>query len=110
MLVSKGGVDQKRTIFPEKYDNPYLQRLPVDTLKIDQTFIRGMRRDSDSAAIVHSTIDLAHSLRLLVIAEGVEDDETFSHLAAMTCDQAQGYCISRPLPVDEFQGWCKGRA
>ncbi len=88
----------------------YLQRLPVDALKIDQTFIRGMRRDSDSAAIVHSTIDLAHSLRLLVIAEGVEDDETFSHLAAMACDQAQGYCISRPLPADEFQGWYMGRA
>jgi EAL domain-containing protein (putative c-di-GMP-specific phosphodiesterase class I) len=88
----------------------YLQRLPVDALKIDQTFISGMRRNSDSAAIVHSTIDLAHSLRLLVIAEGVEDDETFSDLAAMACDQAQGYCISRPLPADDFQRWCMGRA
>ena len=88
----------------------YLQRLPVDALKIDQTFIKGMRRNSDSASIVHSTIDLAHSLRLLVIAEGVEDEETFSHLAAMSCDQAQGYCISRPLPADEFQRWCVGRA
>ncbi|WP_298236009.1 GGDEF domain-containing protein [uncultured Azohydromonas sp.] len=88
----------------------YLQRLPVDAIKIDQTFIRGMKRDSDSAAIVHSTIDLAHSLRLLAVAEGVEDDETFSHLAAMACDQAQGYCISRPLPAEEFQGWCMGRA
>ncbi|WP_157267141.1 bifunctional diguanylate cyclase/phosphodiesterase [Azohydromonas aeria] len=88
----------------------YLQRLPVDALKIDQTFIKRMRRDSDSAAIVHSTIDLAHSLRLLVIAEGVEDDETFNDLAAMACDQAQGYCISRPLPADQFQGWCVGRA
>jgi diguanylate cyclase (GGDEF)-like protein len=88
----------------------YLQRLPVDALKIDQTFIRGMRRNSDSAAIVHSTIDLAHSLRLLVIAEGVEDDETFSDLAAMACDQAQGYCISRPLPAAEFPGWCMRRA
>jgi EAL domain-containing protein (putative c-di-GMP-specific phosphodiesterase class I) len=82
----------------------------VDALKIDQTFISGMRRNSDSAAIVHSTIDLAHSLRLLVIAEGVEDDETFSDLAAMACDQAQGYCISRPLPADDFQRWCMGRA
>ncbi|NML17925.1 bifunctional diguanylate cyclase/phosphodiesterase [Azohydromonas caseinilytica] len=88
----------------------YLQRLPVDAIKIDQSFIRGMQRDGDSAAIVHSTIDLAHSLRLLVVAEGVEDQETYSHLAAMACDQAQGYCISRPLPAVEFQQWCAGRA
>jgi diguanylate cyclase (GGDEF)-like protein len=88
----------------------YLQRLPVDTIKIDQSFISSMERDADSAAIVHSTIDLAHSLRLLVIAEGVEDAQTFTHLAAMNCDQVQGYCISRPLPADEFQGWCAERA
>jgi EAL domain-containing protein (putative c-di-GMP-specific phosphodiesterase class I) len=88
----------------------YLQRLPVDTIKIDQSFISNMERDTDSAAIVHSTIDLAHSLRLLVIAEGVEDAQTFTHLAAMACDQVQGYCVSQPLPADEFQGWCAGRA
>jgi EAL domain-containing protein (putative c-di-GMP-specific phosphodiesterase class I) len=51
----------------------YLQQLPVDAIEIDQSLIRGLQRDTDSAAIVHSTIDLAHSLRLLVIAEGVED-------------------------------------
>jgi EAL domain-containing protein (putative c-di-GMP-specific phosphodiesterase class I) len=88
----------------------YLQRLPVDAIKIDQSFIRRMQRDNDSAAIVHSTIDLAHSQRLLVIAEGLENEQTFSHLAAMDCDQVQGYCISRPLPAEQFAHWCVERA
>jgi diguanylate cyclase (GGDEF)-like protein len=88
----------------------YLQRLPVDAIKIDQSFIRSMQRDNDSAAIVHSTIDLAHSLRLLVIAEGVEDEQTFTRLAAMACDQVQGYCISRPMPAEQFSHWCAQHA
>jgi diguanylate cyclase (GGDEF)-like protein len=83
----------------------YLQRLPVDALKIDQSFIADMQRNKDSATIVRSTIELAHNLDLSVIAEGVEDEGTFDRLATLGCDMAQGYCISRPMPADQFQTW-----
>jgi EAL domain-containing protein (putative c-di-GMP-specific phosphodiesterase class I) len=83
----------------------YLQRLPVDALKIDQSFIADMQRNRDSATIVRSTIELAHNLDLSVIAEGVEDEDTFDRLATLGCDMAQGYCIGRPMPADQFQTW-----
>ena len=83
----------------------YLQRLPVDSIKIDQSFVTDMMSNKDSATIVRSTIELAHNLNLTVIAEGVEDQGTFDHLADLGCDMAQGYCISRPIPADEFQAW-----
>ena len=59
----------------------------------------------DSATIVRSTIELAHNLDLSVIAEGVEDQRTFDELAALGCDMAQGYCISQPIPVEQFRAW-----
>ncbi len=83
----------------------YLQRLPVDSIKIDQSFVTDMVTNKDSAAIVRSTIELAHILDLTVIAEGVEDQGTFEQLAALGCDMAQGYCISRPIPADQFRAW-----
>ena len=83
----------------------YLQRLPVDSIKIDQSFVADMVTNKDSAAIVRSTIELAHILDLTVIAEGVEDQGTFERLAALGCDMAQGYCIGRPIPADQFAGW-----
>jgi EAL domain-containing protein (putative c-di-GMP-specific phosphodiesterase class I) len=64
-----------------------------------------MVEDAGCAAIVRSTIDLAHNLKLQVIAEGVEDDATFDALEALGCDAAQGFCISRPMPAGEFEGW-----
>ena len=83
----------------------YLRRLPVDSIKIDQSFVTDMVTNKDSAAIVRSTIELAHILDLTVIAEGVEDQGTFEQLAALGCDMAQGYCISRPIPADQFRAW-----
>ena len=83
----------------------YLQRLPVDALKIDQSFVCDMTTNKDSATIVRSTIELAHNLDLTVTAEGVEDQGTFERLAALGCDMAQGYCISRPIPADQFRAW-----
>jgi EAL domain-containing protein (putative c-di-GMP-specific phosphodiesterase class I) len=83
----------------------YLQKLPVDAIKIDQSFVVDMLRNKDSATIVRSTIELAHNLDLTVIAEGVEDQGTFDHLASLGCDIAQGYCISRPIPAEQFQSW-----
>ena len=88
----------------------YLRQLPVDSLKIDQSFVSGMQRDRGCAAIVHSTIELAHSLGLSVVAEGVEDQATLTQLDTLACDMAQGYCISRPLPAEEFKGWWTQKA
>jgi predicted signal transduction protein with EAL and GGDEF domain len=81
----------------------YLKRFRLDTLKIDRSFVSELGHDVDDAAIVRSIIVLAHSLRLNVIAEGVETIEQLEFLRQMGCDQYQGYYASRPLPVDQFE-------
>ena len=83
----------------------YLKRLPVDELKIDKSFVMGMEAGEDDAMIVRSTIDLAHNLGLTVVAEGVETAGILERLRALACDEAQGYHIARPLPVDDFLAW-----
>jgi len=77
----------------------YLRSLPIGALKIDRSFVSHMLEDEGSHIIVRSTIELAHNLGLTVVAEGVEDAATYSALADMGCDLAQGYHISRPLPA-----------
>jgi diguanylate cyclase len=88
----------------------YLRRLPVDAIKIDQSFVREMTSSRDAATIVRSTIALAHDLSLKVVAEGVEDQPTFDALSALGCDIAQGYCIGRPMPASEFPAWARQHA
>lgn len=83
----------------------YLKRLPIDELKIDKSFVTAMVHDSDDAAIVRSTIDLAHNLGLRVVAEGVEDEATYELLAGMHCDAVQGYYISRPVEAPALIEW-----
>ncbi len=83
----------------------YLQKLPVDIIKIDQSFVANMVSSSDSAVIVHSTIELAHNLKLKTVAEGVENDETWARLAQLGCDMAQGYYIHEPIAADQFKDW-----
>ena len=83
----------------------YLKRLPVDELKIDKSFVMGMEAGEDDAMIVRSTIDLAHNLGLTVVAEGVETAAILARLRTLACDEAQGYHIARPLPVDDFLAW-----
>ena len=80
----------------------YLQRLPVRRLKIDRSFVAGVVDDQASAAIVRSTIELAHALGLSVVAEGVEDDETLRALVRMDCYAAQGFGIGRPVPAGQI--------
>ncbi|MEQ8439664.1 MAG: sensor domain-containing phosphodiesterase [Ilumatobacter fluminis] len=83
----------------------YLRRLPVQELKIDQSFVSGMLLDPQDEVIVRSTIDLGHNLRLSVVAEGVEDEATLHALASMGCDVAQGFWIARPLSAPELIAW-----
>jgi diguanylate cyclase (GGDEF)-like protein len=80
----------------------YLKRLPVDELKIDRSFVMAMETDEDDAKIVRSTIDLAHNLGLSVVAEGVENAAVLRRLTQLHCDEAQGYHMSRPVPVTEL--------
>jgi EAL domain-containing protein (putative c-di-GMP-specific phosphodiesterase class I) len=77
-----------------------LQRLPVDEIKIDRSFVAKMVDSASDAAIVRSTIDLARNLGLLVCAEGVETDQVRRRLAELGCDLAQGYVLCRPLSGD----------
>ena len=81
----------------------YLQRLPVDEIKIDRSFITSLAAKSDDAVIVRSTIDLAHNLGLTVVAEGVEDQRTMDLLVEYGCDSVQGYFLGRPCPAQQLQ-------
>jgi diguanylate cyclase (GGDEF)-like protein/PAS domain S-box-containing protein len=80
----------------------YLKRFRVDKLKIDQSFIRDLASDPDDAAIVRAVIQMARSLGLRTIAEGVESQQVLDHLRLYRCDEAQGYLLSRPVPVADF--------
>ena len=81
----------------------YLKRFPVDVLKIDRAFIRDMTDNADDAAIVQGIIALAHSLRLKVVAEGVETTEQQSLLNTLKCNLIQGYLLSQPVPAEQFE-------
>ncbi|MHB1083309.1 MAG: putative bifunctional diguanylate cyclase/phosphodiesterase [Thiobacillus sp.] len=83
----------------------YLKRFPLDTLKIDRSFVKDLGVDSDDTAIVQAVISLARSLRLTVVAEGVETSEQLAFLREARCDQAQGYFISRPMDAAAFEVW-----
>ena len=83
----------------------YLKRFPIDTLKIDKSFVLNLTEDADSRAIALAIVSMAHSLRLKVIAEGVEDASQAKILAEMGCDEAQGYWYARPMAGDQVAGW-----
>lgn len=83
----------------------YLKRLPVDKLKIDQSFVLNMATKGEDAAIVRATIQMAHALGLRTIAEGIEDATTAQGLRLYDCDEAQGYYFSRPLPAAAFKAF-----
>src|SRR2546421_702821 len=87
-----------------------LKRLPIDELKIDKTFVTEMPSKKKDGLIVRSTIDLAHALGLVAVAEGVEEASAWDMLAAQGCDLAQGYYICRPLPAADVVGWYQSRS
>ena len=80
-----------------------LKRLPIDALKIDQSFVRDVSTNQDDAALVMAIITLAHNLRLSVMAEGVETEEQWRFLHLLKCDEIQGFLFSRPLPADALE-------
>jgi diguanylate cyclase (GGDEF)-like protein/PAS domain S-box-containing protein len=80
----------------------YLKRFPVHALKIDRGFVRDIETDRDDAAIVKAIVQLAHSMNLRVIAEGVETAEQLAYLASLHCEEYQGYLFSKPLPGEEL--------
>ncbi|MCI3946821.1 HAMP domain/GGDEF domain/EAL domain protein [Pseudomonas syringae] len=83
----------------------HLKRLPVQELKIDQSFVRDLDETSEDAVIVRSTIEMSHNLGLKVVAEGVEYQHSLDLLRRWHCDTAQGYLISRPLTASAFEAW-----
>jgi EAL domain-containing protein (putative c-di-GMP-specific phosphodiesterase class I) len=90
----------------------YLQRLPIDTIKIDRCFVSGLPANGHDAAIVRGVIALGHDLRRTIVAEGVETREQLEWLREADCDIAQGFFIEKPMPPDRFIEWCEshGRA
>lgn len=102
------GVDLSIDDFGTGYSSlAYLKRLPVDELKIDKSFVLNMENDIGDTKIVRSTIDLGHNMGLRVVAEGIESEAVWRLLAALGCDQGQGYFMSRPIPGDKLVEWIR---
>ncbi|WP_070194968.1 putative bifunctional diguanylate cyclase/phosphodiesterase [Streptomyces oceani] len=87
----------------------HLRRLPVSELKIDRSFVARLSVDAEDAEIVRCTVDLAHSLGLLVVAEGVEDDESWERLRDLGCDAVQGWLVAAAMPPPEATAWLRAR-
>ena len=81
----------------------YLKRFPIDRVKLDQSFVRDMTRNSEDAAIVRAVISMAHTLKLVVVAEGVETEEQLAFLRQHRCDEIQGFLFSPPVEAAEFR-------
>jgi diguanylate cyclase (GGDEF)-like protein len=104
--LARAGVSISIDDFGTGYSSlSYLRRLPIDEIKIDRSFVMNMKRDANDFMIVRATVELGQNLGLRVVAEGVEDLETFDKLAEFGCDEAQGFYIGRPMPVEEFTRW-----
>jgi diguanylate cyclase (GGDEF)-like protein len=87
----------------------YLTDLPIGELKIDKSFVRAMSNDTRNTIVVRSTIELAHSLGLRTVAEGIEDASTLERLRSLGCELAQGFHLSKPLPVNTLNRWWDAR-
>jgi EAL domain-containing protein (putative c-di-GMP-specific phosphodiesterase class I) len=85
----------------------YLQRLPIEELKIDRSFVAAMTEDDNAAVVVRSVIKLAKSLGLTVVAEGVESQDAFDWLRSLGCDQMQGFYLGQAMTSDELLAWLK---
>jgi len=101
--LSKNGIHIAIDDFGTGYSSlMYLKRFPISTLKIDRSFVRDMLSNTDNAALVTAISSLAQSLKLKVVAEGVETEEQLNYLRGLHCDEIQGFLFSRPIPPEEF--------
>ena len=108
--LREGGVQISIDDYGTGYSSlSYLRDLPIDELKLDRSFVLPMAEDSRAAALVASTIALAHSLGLRMVAEGVETEVAYVELRRLGCDQGQGYFMSRPIPAAELDRWLSNR-
>lgn len=106
MTLSARGIHLSIDDFGTGYSSlSYLRKLPADELKIDKSFVMDMLNESNDLLIVKSTIELAHTLGLKVVAEGVESEAILKTLRNLGCDIAQGYLISRPIQLDKMTQW-----
>jgi diguanylate cyclase len=87
----------------------YLQQLPVDTLKIDRTFISTMAESSEAGTLIRTLVQLGKSLGLETLAEGIEDESQYSQLEREQCDSGQGFLYARPLDADAVEEFVRGR-
>jgi len=85
----------------------YLRRFPIDVVKLDRSFVTGIAGDVDRYLFTRAIVDMARSLKLHVVAEGVEDADTLELLREVGCDEAQGYLFARPLSLDELAQFAK---
>jgi diguanylate cyclase (GGDEF)-like protein len=107
-MLRSGGVKIAIDDYGTGYSSlAYLKRLSVDELKIDRSFIIGMTSDDNNQIIVRSTVELGHNLGLRVVAEGVEDAETWRHLQVLGCEVIQGFTVQAPLSAEEFGLWLR---
>ncbi|CAA7624159.1 bifunctional diguanylate cyclase/phosphodiesterase [Magnetospirillum sp. UT-4] len=108
--LSENGVSVAVDDFGTGYSSlSYLRRLPIDTLKIDRSFVKDAHRDVGDAEIVKTIVGLSKSLKLIAIAEGVETAVHADLLRAMDCDLAQGFHFAKPMRVNDFLGWLAAR-
>ncbi len=107
--IKKSGINLSIDDFGTGYSSlNYLNKLPIDEIKMDRSFVMEMNKDENDDVIVKATIELAHNIGLKIVAEGVHDKETWERLKELGCDIAQGHYISRPLSSADFSGWLKG--
>lgn len=83
----------------------YLRRLPLDSLKIDRSFVQDAIHNEEDAQIIRTILALGKSLKMEVIAEGIENEHQASLLRRLGCERAQGYLFGRPMPPDQFSRW-----
>ena len=87
----------------------YLKRLPAETIKIDQSFVRNLLQDGDDATLISAIVGLSRAFHRNVLAEGVETPEQAARLLELGCERAQGFGIARPMPAHKVWAWVHGR-